>query len=56
MIEQHYSHVKPEMLADALSAVAFDNETPKEKITSKFALRVSGLRSGKKNYQLNGCK
>lgn len=31
MIEQHYSHVKPEMFADALSGVAFDEEKPKSK-------------------------
>ena len=29
MIEQHYSHVKPEMFADALSGVTFDKEEPK---------------------------
>ncbi len=29
MIEQHYSHVKPEMFADALSGVTFNNEKPK---------------------------
>ncbi len=29
MIEQHYSHVKPEMFADALSGVTFDKEKPK---------------------------
>ena len=60
MIEQHYSHVKPEMFADAFSGVAFDKETPKEKNTSKFALRVSGMlekrfEKWEKNYQLNGC-
>ena len=36
MIEQHYSHVKPEMFADALSGVTFDEEKPKPK--SKKAL------------------
>ena len=29
MIEQHYSHVKPEMFTDALSGVTFDKEEPK---------------------------
>ena len=29
MIEQYYSHVKPEMRADALSGVTFDKQEPK---------------------------
>ena len=31
MIEQHYSHVQPEMFADALSGVAFDQEPENQK-------------------------
>lgn len=31
MIEQHYSHVQPEMFADALSGVTFDKDIPKPK-------------------------
>ncbi|TDF34766.1 site-specific integrase [Alteromonadaceae bacterium M269] len=37
MIEQHYSHVKPEMFADSLSGVAFEKDEPKPK--SKKTLR-----------------
>ena len=60
MIEQHYSHLKPEMFADALSGVAFDKEKPKKKNTSKFALRVTGMlekrfESWEKEYLKRGC-
>ena len=44
MIEQHYSHVKPEMFADDLSGVTFKNEKPKP--ISKKALE----------YQANASK
>ena len=37
MIEQHYSHVKPEMFADALSGVTFDEEKPKSKSKKTLA-------------------
>ena len=36
MIEQHYSHVKPEMFADALSGVIFNKDKPRKR--SKRAL------------------
>ena len=43
MIEQHYSHVKPEMFADALSGVTFNNEKPKpiSKKASQYQANVS---------------
>lgn len=41
MIEQHYSHVKPEMFADALSGVIFDDEKPKQR--SRRALARQAL-------------
>ena len=35
MIKQHYSHVKPEIFADALSGVTFNKEKPQSKSKSK---------------------
>jgi integrase len=40
MIEQHYSHVKPEMFADALSGVTFDTKQRKQK-SSKALSRAN---------------
>ena len=62
MIEQHYSHVKPEMFADALSGVTFDEEKPKPK--SKNALARQERSKGRAErmfkdwtaeYQNRGC-
>jgi len=62
MIEQHYSHVKPEMFADALSGVTFDEEKPKSKSKKTLARQERNMERDEKRfkewaaeYQQRGC-
>ena len=51
MIEQHYSHVKPEMFADALSGVTFDDEKPKKKSRKTLARRALSSERDEKRFK-----
>ena len=51
MIEQHYSHVKPEMFADALSGVTFDEEKPKQKSRKTLARRALSSERDEKRFK-----
>ena len=55
MIEQHYSHVKPEMFADALSGVTFDEEKPKPKSKKTLARQGKNMEEWAAEYQQRGC-
>jgi len=51
MIEQHYSNVKPEMFADALSGVTFDEEKPKQKSRKTLARRALSSERDEKRFK-----
>ena len=51
MIEQHYSHVKPEMFADALSGVTFDQERPRPKSKKTLARQERSMERDEKRDQ-----
>jgi len=51
MIEQHYSHVKPEMFADALSGVTFDKEKPKPKSKKSLDRQTRNMERDEKRFQ-----
>lgn len=51
MIEQHYSHVKPEMFADALSGVTFDKEKPKPKSKKTQAVNAKNMKRDEKRFK-----
>lgn len=51
MIEQHYSHVKPEMFADALSGVTFDQEKPQPKSKNRLAIDAKNMERDEKQFK-----
>ncbi|WP_288389475.1 tyrosine-type recombinase/integrase [uncultured Alteromonas sp.] len=51
MIEQHYSHVKPEMFADALSGVTFDEDKPKTKSKKTLARQERSMERDEKRFK-----
>lgn len=51
MIEQHYSHVKPEMFADALSGVTFDKEKPQPKSKKRQAVDAKNMERDEKRFK-----
>lgn len=62
MIEQHYSHVRPEMFADALSGVTFDEEEPTPKSKKTLARQAKSMERDEKRfkewaaeYKVRGC-
>lgn len=51
MIEQHYSHVKPEMFADALSGVTFEKEKPQPKSKKRQAVDAKNMERDEKRFK-----
>lgn len=51
MIEQHYSHVKPEMFADALSGVTFDKEQHKHKSKQALSRQARAIERDEKRFK-----
>lgn len=51
MIEQHYSHVKPEMFADALSGLTFDEEKAKPKSKKTLARQTRIMDRDEKRFK-----
>jgi len=51
MIEQHYSHVKPEMFADVLSGVHFDPKMPKSKSRKALERQAKAIERDEKRFR-----
>lgn len=51
MIEQHYSHVKPEIFADALSGVTFDQEQRQPKSKNRLAIDAKNMERNEKQFK-----
>ncbi|GAC13731.1 tyrosine-type recombinase/integrase [Aliiglaciecola lipolytica] len=51
MIEQHYSHVKPEMFAVALSGVTFDKEKPLPKSKKRQTVDSKNMERDEKRFK-----